>query len=51
VRFRSSFFCTRTRSFFEAVAFVHVRCARVRFVLELFFVFETNFFSITRWRV
>jgi hypothetical protein len=44
-------FCN-TRSFFEAVAFVHVRFARVRFVLELFFVFETKFFSIvTRWRV
>jgi hypothetical protein len=40
-----------TRSFFEVVAFVHVRFARVRFVLELFFVFETKFFSITRWRV
>ena len=24
---------------------------RVRFVLELFFVFETKFFPITRWRV
>ena len=31
---------------------MHVRFARVRFVLELFFVFETKFFSIvTRWRV
>ena len=38
-----------TRSFFEAVAFVHVRFARVRFVLELFFVFETKFFPITPW--
>ena len=30
---------------------MHVRFARVRFVLELFFVFETKLFSITRWRV
>ena len=28
---------------------MHVRFARVRFVLELFFVFETKFFPITRW--
>ena len=32
--------------FFEAVAFLHVRFARVRFILELFFIFETNFFLL-----
>ena len=42
----SSLIFERLEVFFEAVAFLHVRFARVRFILELFFVFETNFFLL-----
>ena len=35
----SSLIFERLEVFFEAVAFLHVRFARVRFILELFFVF------------
>jgi len=36
----------KTRSFFEAVALVHVRFARVRFVLRSFLFLKPNFFLL-----